>query len=123
MHDEQWVSGSPILNAWEQGYFSTGQVMVVTPTTNVLRAVTEIVTLHTVDMGVARVTGSRRSTSCYTTDNISPWYYLRVQLLYHAKLYVECNRTAWACINSGNQALPFLSSWEQRYLNVTLCTL
>ena len=33
------LSGSPILNAWEQGYFSTGQVM-VPPITIVLRAVT-----------------------------------------------------------------------------------
>jgi len=69
MHDEQWVSGSPIVNAWEQVYFSTGQVMAVPPITIVLRAVTEIVTLHTVDMGVAQVTGSRRSRSCFMDDS------------------------------------------------------
>ena len=57
------------------------------------------------------------------TDNISPCYYLRVQLLHYAKLYTECNGTAQARINSGNQALSFLSSWEQRYFKVTLCTI
>ena len=59
----------PFLNAWEQGYFNTGQAMVVPPLTIVLRAVTKIVTLHTVDMGVARVTGSRCSTSCFMDDS------------------------------------------------------
>jgi len=43
--------------------------MAVPPITIVLRAVTEIVTLHTVDMGVAQVTGSRRSRSCFMDDS------------------------------------------------------
>ena len=42
-----------------------------------------------------------------TTDNISPYYYLRVQLLYYAKLYTECNGTAQARITNWYQALPF----------------
>ena len=43
----------PFLKAWEQGYFNARQVMGVTPITIVLRAVTGIVSLHTVDMGAA----------------------------------------------------------------------
>jgi len=41
----------------------------------------------------------------YILSNISPRYYLQVQLTYLNEFYGECSRTAHPIVNSGYQAL------------------
>ena len=41
----------------------------------------------------------------YILPNVSPCYYLRVQLTYLDELYEECSGTARACANSGYRVL------------------
>ena len=51
----------------------------------------------------------------YILPNISPCYYLQVQVTYINELYRECSGTARTCANNGYQVLlsGFSSAWER----------